>query len=265
MRVLEPTSRSACRSPRCRGRRGGPRAGLTPFAVVGNAGTTNTGAVDPLGELARSVRAEGLWFHVDGAYGAAAALTEQGRAALAGMERADSLVIDPHKWLFQPYEAGAVLVRGPGAARAHVRDERRVPARHVRRRGQLPRPRDPAHARHARDEAVADDPGLRRSTRSATAIAHGIALAEHAEALLRGDPGWEIVTPAQLGIVCFRRAGDDELRDVAPRRSADGYAAPSTTVLRGETVLRLCTINPRTTFEEIEADGAASTRSAKGG
>ena len=82
--------------------------------MVGNAGTTNTGAVDPLDALADLCAEERLWFHVDGAYGAAAALTEGGRATLAGMGRADSLVIDPHKWLFQPYEVGTVLVREPG-------------------------------------------------------------------------------------------------------------------------------------------------------
>ena len=82
------------------------------------------------------------------------------------------------------------------------------------------------------------------------AVAQGIALAEHAEALLRARPGWEVVTPAQLGIVCFTR-GDDDTR-ISAATVLDGYAAPSTTVLRGRTVLRLCTINPRTTFEEIE-------------
>ena len=85
-----------------------------------------------------------------------------------------------------------------------------------------------------------------------SAVAHGIALAEHAEAVLRTRPGWEIVTPAQLGIVCFAHAGGDESK-ISAATVRDGYAAPSTTVLRGRTVLRFCTINPRTTFEEIEA------------
>ena len=83
------------------------------------------------------------------------------------------------------------------------------------------------------------------------AVAHGISLAEHAEAVLRSRPGWEVVTPASLGIVCFTRVGADD-SSVSAATVLDGYAAPSTTVLRGETVLRLCTINPRTTFDEIE-------------
>ena len=84
------------------------------------------------------------------------------------------------------------------------------------------------------------------------AVARGIALAEHAEALLRERPGWEVVTPAQLAIVCFRHDGDDALQSrIADAMVADGYAAPSTTEIDGRVVLRLCTINPRTTDEDV--------------
>ena len=223
-------------------------AGLTPFALVATAGTTNTGAIDPLVELADLCAAERLWFHVDGAYGAAAALADPG--LLEGMGRADSLVIDPHKWLFQPYEAGAVLVRHPGL----LEQTFKLSGEYLRDTfgGEV----------NFRDRGIQ----LTRGTRALklwlsvqvfgldafrSAVAHGIALAEHAEAVLRSRPGWEVVTPASLGIVCFSRVGaDDSL--VAAETVRDGYAAPSTTVLRGQTVLRLCTINPRTTFEEIE-------------
>jgi glutamate/tyrosine decarboxylase-like PLP-dependent enzyme len=87
------------------------------------------------------------------------------------------------------------------------------------------------------------------------AIAHGIALAEHAEAQLRARDGWEVVTPARLGIVTFVRAGlgDDEHTRLSAATVEDGYAAPSTTVVDGRVVLRLCTINPRTRFEEVDA------------
>ncbi len=226
------------------------QAGLEPFAVIATAGTTNTGAVDPLPELADLCAAEGLWFHVDGAYGAAAALTPGGLAALAGIERADSLVIDPHKWLFQPYEAGAVLVRQPGL----LEETFTLSGEYLRDTfgGDV----------NFRDRGIQ----LTRGTRALklwlsvqvfgldafrAAVAHGIALAEHAEGFLRSRPGWEVVTPAQLGIVCFTRVDADDSR-VSAETVLDGYAAPSTTVLRGQTVLRLCTINPRTTFEEIE-------------
>jgi glutamate/tyrosine decarboxylase-like PLP-dependent enzyme len=83
------------------------------------------------------------------------------------------------------------------------------------------------------------------------AIAHGIALAEHAEATLRARPGWEVVSPARLAVVCFRREGVDPTA-LAAAMAEDGYAAPSTTEVGGRVALRLCTINPRTTFEEIE-------------
>ena len=86
-------------------------AGKRPFCVVASAGTTNTGVVDPLDELADFCTAEGLWLHVDGAYGAPAVLTERGKDALKGLERVDSLALDAHKWLFQPIECGVVLVR----------------------------------------------------------------------------------------------------------------------------------------------------------
>jgi len=226
-------------------------AGHVPFAVVANAGTTNTGAVDPLAELADLSAREGMWFHVDGAYGAPAALTEGGRALLAGIERADSLVIDPHKWLFQPYEAGAVLVREPGLLE-----------RTYSLSGEYLRDTFGGEV-NFRDRGIQLTRGVRALklwlsvqvfglAAFRSAIEHGIALAEHAEAVLRARGGWEIVTPAQLGIVCFARPGADESA-ISAATVRDGFAAPSTTVLRGRTVLRFCTINPRTTFADVEA------------
>jgi len=219
-------------------------AGRIPFCVVATAGTTSTGAVDPLEELADL----GLWLHVDGAYGAPAALC----GALSGLNRADSLVLDPHKWLFQPYEIGCVLVREPGML------ERAFSLSGVYLRDTI------SDEVNFRDRSVQ----LTRTSRALKlwlsirvfglaafreAVARGIALAEHAEAVLRGRPGWEVVTPAQLAIVCFRRAGDDELQTrIAAAMIEDGYAAPSTTELGGRVALRLCTINPRTTFDDIE-------------
>ena len=101
---MSPSSlRAAIRQDRAEGKQ--------PFCVVASAGTTNTGTVDPLAEIAAVCRDEGLWLHVDGAYGAATILTERGRALLEGLEMADSLSIDPHKWLFQPIEMGCCLVR----------------------------------------------------------------------------------------------------------------------------------------------------------
>jgi len=97
------------------------RAGLTPAIVVGNAGTVNTGAIDPLEEIADFCRRESLWFHVDGAYGAMARLSPKLAPLFSGMESADSIAADPHKWLYVPYEAGATLVREPGRLSAAFR------------------------------------------------------------------------------------------------------------------------------------------------
>ena len=159
-------------------------AGRTPFAVVANAGTTNTGAVDPLDELADLCVREGLWFHVDGAYGASAALCEPGRSALAGMGRADSLTIDPHKWLFQPYEAGAVLIREPGLLERtftlsgeYLRDTFGGEVNFRDRGVQLTR-----GVRALKLWLSVEVFGLDAFR---TAVAHGVALAEHAEPVLR--------------------------------------------------------------------------------
>jgi aromatic-L-amino-acid/L-tryptophan decarboxylase len=96
-------------------------AGLRPFAVIANAGTTNTGAIDPLGDVAARCRTENLWMHVDGAYGAAAVISERGRKLLEGIEMADSLSFDPHKWLFQTIECGCVLLRDAAKLNATYR------------------------------------------------------------------------------------------------------------------------------------------------
>lgn len=227
-------------------------AGRAPLAVAATAGTTSTGAVDPLPELADVCEELGLWLHVDGAYGAPAVLTERGRAVLAGLDRADSLVLDPHKWLFQPYEIGCVLVRDGellertfALSGAYLRDTMGGAVNFRDRSVQLTRG----------GRALKLWLSIRVFGLAAfrDAIAHGIALAEHAEALLRERPGWEVVSPAQLGIVCFRRDGDDALQTrLAEAMVADGFAAPSTTEVGGRVALRMCTINPRTTFNEIE-------------
>src|SRR3954447_6103739 len=239
------------------------RAGRAPFCVIGTAGTTNTGAVDPLDELATVCRDEGLWLHVDGASGAPAALTAPGRALLDGLDAADSLCLDPHKWLFQPVEAGCLLVpRRAALARAFAMPPeslRDVACGEVNLRDRGPQLSRGSRAVKLWLTIKAFVVGALRD-----AIARGIAAAERAQAALEATPGWEIVTPAQLAIVTFRRAGDDALTaELADRAVADGYAAPSSTVLRGRPALRLCTINPRTTDAEIDATVARLTELAE--
>jgi aromatic-L-amino-acid decarboxylase len=236
-------------------------AGRLPVCVVATAGTTGSGAVDPLVELRDVCDEHGLWLHVDGAYGAAAMLSPRGRAELAGLESADSLTLDPHKWLFQTAEAGCLLVRDGAALERTFRST-------------------PTYLRAA--EAAADEVNfcdrgiqLTREFRALKlwmslkvygaaafrrAVEHGLDLAEHAEARLAGDPRWEVMTPARLGIVTFRACPDGaspvELEalnaDLPARSLTDGFAFVSGHQVNGRSALRLCTINPRTTSDDID-------------
>lgn len=255
-------------------------AGRRPFCVVANAGTTNTGAVDPLDRVADVCAANGMWMHVDGAYGAAAVLTPQGKSALAGMERADSVTFDPHKWLFQPFEIGCVLVRD---------------LRHLRQAFSV---HDDDHGEYLEDlarivgeEIIFYEHGMQltRSFRALKlwmtlrvfgvramreAIAYGIALAEETERLLRADPRYEVVTPAQLGIVTFVPRGDGLTGEqmsawigrIVDAVLADGFAMMTSTTVFDRPVLRMCTINPKTTEQDLRetlslvAEVAARTR-----
>jgi glutamate/tyrosine decarboxylase-like PLP-dependent enzyme len=239
-------------------------AGRTPGFVIASAGTTNTGAVDPLEPLGELCQAEGLWLHVDGAYGGPAAMCAAGRRALAGLDRADSLVLDPHKWLFVPIDCGCLLVRQPGLLEAafamdpeYLRDVRggdgQVDLRH----------RSLELTRRSRALKLWLTVRMHGAAQLRTAAARGIALAEHAERLLRADDRWEVVTPAQLGIVTFALRGADHAEHAwrAAALAAGGFAAVTSTTLGERSVLRLCTINPRTTEADIaqtlEALGAA--------
>jgi aromatic-L-amino-acid/L-tryptophan decarboxylase len=232
------------------------RSGRHPAVVIATAGTTNSGAVDPLSELADLCRAEELWFHVDGAYGAPAALCDKGRALLTGIERADSLVLDPHKWLFQPYDVGSLLVRRPGALEEAFQMTPEYLADVTARHAEVDlRDRSLELSRRARAIKVWLTLRTYGVGKIRGAIERGIELAEHAERVLRADQRWEIVTPAQLGIVTFARAGagHEAPSDAAARVTQEGFAALTSTTLHGRSVLRLCTINPRTTEADIES------------
>jgi aromatic-L-amino-acid decarboxylase len=235
------------------------RAGRRPRIVIATAGTTNTGAVDPLDTLADLCAREGLWLHVDGAYGAPAALCARGRHVLSGLERVDSLVLDPHKWLFQPYDIGCLFMR-PGTLGAAFRMDPEYLVDVMARRGEVDL-RNRSLELSRRSRALKLWLSLRTYGLDAmsAAIERGIELAEIAEELIRADERFTVVTPAQLGIVTFAltrahpAAADPDAahRDAAHRLSADGYAAVTATTLRGRSVLRLCTINPQTTEADL--------------
>jgi len=237
-------------------------AGRRPFCVIANAGATNTGAVDPVPELVEFCRQEDLWLHVDGAYGAAAVLCERGQSLLKGLGEVDSLALDPHKWLFQTYEIGCVLVRDARWLKQTF---------HV-----LPEYLEDTQLNMAEVNFYEQGYQLTRNFRALklwlsfkafgvtafrAAVARGLELAELAEQILRESDDWQIVSPATLGIVAFRFAPtgvpESELDRLNQRLvnalREDGFAFASSTILRGQTVLRMCTINPRTTEADIRA------------
>ena len=246
-------------------------AGKRPFCVIASAGTTNTGAVDPLAALADLCAAEELWLHVDGAYGAPAALTEKGNLALKGLGRVDSLALDAHKWLFQPIECGVALVR----------DRRWLPRTFKETPEYLKDIQIEGEELNFMDQGIQ----LTRQFRAlklwmsfkvfgldaiSEAIAAGFENAELAERLLRETGCWEIVTPAQMAIMTFRYQpanGDEALadrvtQDLVGRMLDDGYAFASGTQLRGKPVMRMCCNNPRTTPDDIEKTIQLMTRLA---
>lgn len=232
-------------------------AGLRPTVVVATAGSTNTGAVDELVGLADVAAAHGLWLHVDGAYGGPAALAED-RNGIVGLERVDSFVLDPHKWLFQPYDLGCVWVSRPGALERTfaMHPEYLVDAQVG---GDGPDRETDLHNRGFELSRRARGAKLWLTLRTygldalVAAVQRGVALAELAESVVSSDPRLELVTPASLGVVTFAVLGLDDAghRRVAAEVTADGFAAVSSTVLSRRTVLRLCTINPATTDDDV--------------
>lgn len=240
-------------------------AGKRPFCIAATAGTTNSGAVDPLNQLADLCEREGLWLHVDGAYGASACLTQYRRQALAGIERAHSLAWDAHKWMFQPIECSAILVRDRhwlsdtfkdtahflSDAEAHSKEEVGQELNFMYQGIQLTR-----YFRALKFWMSLKVFGLSAVRQ---AIERGFELAELAESLLRDAGRWTIVTPAQMAIVTFQYQpadGDEALAnrvtdELQGAMAANGFAFASTTQLKGKTVMRLVTNNPRTTPSDL--------------
>jgi aromatic-L-amino-acid decarboxylase len=234
-------------------------AGLTPFLLVGTAGTVDTGAIDDLTALAELSRRERLWFHVDGAFGALAMLAPDLAPRLRGIERADSLAFDFHKWGQVPYDAGFILVRDGllhrktfATSAAYLRREERGLA------GGSTWPCDlgPDLSRGFRALKVWFTLKVYGTDALGAAISNTCALARYLESRIRETPELELLAPVALNIVCFRyRAGDDAHR-VNARIVADlheaGEVAPSTTVIEGRLAIRAAIVNHRTSRAEID-------------
>jgi glutamate/tyrosine decarboxylase-like PLP-dependent enzyme len=227
-------------------------AGRVPVAVCATVGTTTTGAIDEVAEIADLCRREGVWLHVDGAYGGAAALLPEQDAARAGLERADSITLDPHKWLYCPFEAGSLLVRDEAALRAAFGAEGRY-LQDI--------PRDEVNF-------FERGPELSRGNRAlklwlllravgidaiAAAIREDLRLCRLARDLIAEDPRLSIVTEPQLSVFTFevRDGGEAAGRELIERILADGFAMLSSSRARGCFVLRFCVVNHRTTESDV--------------
>ena len=233
------------------------RAGLTPFFVVGTAGSVDVGAIDDLNALADLCAREALTFHVDGAYAALAMMSAELAPKLAGIERADSIAFDFHKWAQVPYDAGFVLVRD-GERHLKTFD---APAAYLRRdsrglAGGSPWPCDfgPDLSRGFRALKTWFTLKTYGADRLGAVMAHTCAVARHLEKRIRSTPTLELVAPVQLNIVCFRFRGSDALNaDIVATLQESGVAAPSATVIDGRTVIRAAIFNHRTTEPDVDA------------
>jgi glutamate/tyrosine decarboxylase-like PLP-dependent enzyme len=239
--------------------------GYVPFCVVGNAGTVDTGAVDPLREIREVANQFQLWMHVDGSYGAFAVLAESARKLFAGMEQADSIALDPHKWLYLPVDVGCVIYRDPEIAQAAFAHE----AEYTRMFGE-----------EADEAFVCWDygPELSRRFRAlkvwmllkgvgldrlSEAIESNLACARHLESMVQASDDFEMAAPVELSIFCFRhvpawlRNQSSEAIDAFNERllvalQRDGSSYLSNATLGRRFALRGCVLNYRTTLRDME-------------
>ncbi len=232
-------------------------SGLSPFLIVGTAGTVNTGAIDPLEDISKVARAERLWFHVDGAIGALAAFSPALRPLIAGIEASDLVALDFHKWGHVPYDAGFLLVRDPAVHRQAFAN----PAAYLQRA---------ARGLAAGETWPCDlGPDLSRSFRAlktwmtietlgtdrmGDAMLANCLTARYLSEAVQRSALFELKAPVALNIVCFgvRGAGGNVNRELVLDLHETGVAAPSWTEIDGEPVIRCAIVNHRTTRADID-------------
>jgi glutamate/tyrosine decarboxylase-like PLP-dependent enzyme len=245
--------------------------GRLPFMLVGTAGTVDIGAFDDLAGLGTIARAEGLWFHIDAAFGAMAALTPTLRPLLTGADQADSLAFDFHKWMQVPYDAGCILVRNPVVHLAAFTQQVAYLRRETRGlAGGHPWPCDlgPDLSRGFRALKVWMTWRAYGSDRLGEVVSQTCDVARVLAARVDREPGLERLAPVPLNIVCFRVRGTDKLnREIVADIQEAGIAAPSTTIINGRLAIRAAIVNHRTLAEDAEALvdavlGAARARQA---
>jgi glutamate/tyrosine decarboxylase-like PLP-dependent enzyme len=240
-------------------------AGIVPIAVVGTAGTIGTGAIDPLDRLADFAEREGLWFHVDGAFGAVLAFSSEHKGRLAGIERSDSLAFDFHKWLSQPYETGCILVRDAALLEATFRHGAPY-TRNVQ--GSLSdapvvySDRGPELSKGFRAFALWFSLKTHGARKFGEMVEKNIRQARTLEALVERHPRLENLAPVPSCVVNFRYRGDGSLSEarldelnarILTELHRRGIAIPSPYWVDGRFSLRVCNINHRTLAADLDA------------
>ncbi|MBR0815166.1 aspartate aminotransferase family protein [Bradyrhizobium diazoefficiens] len=235
--------------------------GFKPFLVVASAGTVDIGAIDDLKAIAELCREEGIWFHVDGAFGALAILSPELAPQLGGIELADSIALDFHKWGQVPYDAGFLLVRDGEQHRQAFAQ----PAAYLRREARglaagavWPCDLGPDLSRGFRALKTWFTLKTFGTDRLGATIARSCALAKYLETRVLAEPRLELLAPVNLNIVCFRyRADDAANREIVADIQESGIAAPSSTTLDGKFAIRAAIVNHRTKETDIDALVAA--------
>lgn len=236
--------------------------GLKPFCVIGNAGTVNTGAIDDLNGLADICEAEDLWFHIDGAFGALAALSPQYRPVLKGMERADSLAFSLHKWTSMPYEVGCALIRHPDKHRQSFS----ATGAYL-----LPLSRGVSSGIWFSEYGVQSSRGFRALkvwlsikengiNKYRRLIEQNISQAAYLASLIEASPDLELLAPVPLNVVCFRfvkrNLAEDQLtelnRELLVRLQESGIAIPTYTTIKGKFAIRCSVTNHRSRREDFD-------------
>lgn len=239
------------------------QAGFLPFCLVGTAGTVNTGAIDPMAELLEISRAYGLWFHVDGAYGALGKLDPNYAGALRAIEEADSLAFDLHKWLYVPYEVGCTLIRD---AKKH-RDSFAITPNYLLQEkrglsGGLDSINNYGFELSRGFKALKVWMSLKEHGREkyAAMITQNNRHAAYLAELVEQNPYLELTAPVSMSITCFRMIqpnwGEEALqalnKEILLRLQEEGIASPSSTILNGKYTLRIANVNQRTRKEDME-------------
>ena len=239
------------------------QAGFLPFCLVGTAGTVNTGAIDPMAELLEISRAYGLWFHVDGAYGALGKLDPNYAGALRAIEEADSLAFDLHKWLYVPYEVGCTLIRD---AKKHRNSFAITPNYLLQEKrglsGGLDSINNYGFELSRGFKALKVWMSLKEHGREkyAAMITQNNRHAAYLAELVEQNPYLELTAPVSMSITCFRMIqpnwGEEALqalnKEILLRLQEEGIASPSSTILNGKYTLRIANVNQRTRKEDME-------------